>query len=121
MIKLHYSPSSAAMAPHILLQEMGVPFEKVLVDTSAPARIAPRRIASSTRTGSIPTLVDGDLVLYESAAICLHLCDTHPGKPVLRLQLGTARASALLQMADLAHQHDAVNADRLFLHRALDG
>ena len=23
-------------------------------------------------------LVDGDLVLYETAAICLHLVDTHP-------------------------------------------
>ncbi|MEP6773556.1 MAG: glutathione binding-like protein, partial [Polaromonas sp.] len=28
--------------------------------------------------GLIPTLVDGELVLYETAAICLHLCDTHP-------------------------------------------
>ncbi|MCY1548075.1 Glutathione S-transferase GST-4.5 [compost metagenome] len=28
--------------------------------------------------GLIPVLTDGDLVLYETAAICLHLCDTHP-------------------------------------------
>jgi glutathione S-transferase len=28
--------------------------------------------------GLIPVLVDGDLVLYETAAICLHLADTHP-------------------------------------------
>ena len=28
--------------------------------------------------GRIPTLVDGDLVLFESAAICLHLADRHP-------------------------------------------
>ena len=28
--------------------------------------------------GRIPTLIDGDLVLFESAAICLHLADRHP-------------------------------------------
>jgi glutathione S-transferase len=28
--------------------------------------------------GQIPVLVDGDFVLYESAAICLHLADTSP-------------------------------------------
>ncbi len=28
--------------------------------------------------GRVPTLVDGDLVLFESAAICLHLADRHP-------------------------------------------
>src|SRR5205823_7861896 len=28
--------------------------------------------------GTIPTFVDGDLVLTESAAICLYLADRHP-------------------------------------------
>lgn len=65
------------MAPHILLQELGVSFEKVLVDTSTGAHRSEtyRRLNPN---GLIPTLVDGDLVLYETAAICLHLCDTHP-------------------------------------------
>ncbi len=77
MLQLYFSASSAAMAPHILLQELGVPFEKVLTDTSTGAHRseAYRRINPN---GLIPALVDGDLVLYEAAAICLHLCDTHP-------------------------------------------
>ena len=37
MIQRHYSPSSAAMTPHILLAELGLPFKKILVDTSAGA------------------------------------------------------------------------------------
>ena len=78
MIQLHYSPSSAAMAPHILLEELGVPFEKILVNTSTGAhRLDAYRQLNPN--GLVPTLTDGDLVLYESAAICLHLCDTHPG------------------------------------------
>lgn len=77
MIQLHYYPSTASMVPHILLEELGVPYERVLVDrtqdvqkTTAYLRLNPN--------GLIPVLTDGDLVLYETAAICLHLCDTHP-------------------------------------------
>jgi len=33
-------------------------------------------------------LIDGDLVLYEAAAICLHLADTHPEQR-LAPELGT--------------------------------
>ena len=32
MIQLHYYPSTAAMVPHILLEEIGAPYERVLVD-----------------------------------------------------------------------------------------
>ena len=32
MLKLHYYPSTAAMIPHIVLEELGTPFERVLVD-----------------------------------------------------------------------------------------
>jgi glutathione S-transferase len=32
MIRLHYYPSNASFAPHVLLHELGVPFERVLVD-----------------------------------------------------------------------------------------
>lgn len=77
MIQLHYYPSTASMVPHILLEELGVPYERVLVDrtqdvqkTTAYLRLNPN--------GLIPVLTDGELVLYETAAICLHLCDTHP-------------------------------------------
>ena len=78
MIQLHYFPTTAAMAPHILLEELGVPFEKVLVDTSVGAHRS-EAYRKLNPNGLVPTLIDGDLVLYETAAICLHLCDTHPG------------------------------------------
>lgn len=76
MIQLHYYPSTAAMAPHILLEELGVPYERVLVDRAQGAHRSPEYLRLNPN-GLIPVLTDGDLVVYETAAICLHLCDTH--------------------------------------------
>ncbi len=77
MLHLHYYPGTAAMAPHIVLQELGVPFELVLVDRPADAHKSPDYLKLNPN-GLIPVLTDGDLVLYETAAICLYLCDMHP-------------------------------------------
>jgi glutathione S-transferase len=77
MIQLHYYPSTAAMAPHVLLEEIGVPFELVLVDPGQDVHKTQEYLKLNPN-GLIPVLIDGDLVLYESAAICLYLCDSHP-------------------------------------------
>ena len=77
MITLHYYPSNASFAPHVLLREIGVPFELALVDRSQQAHKSPAYLRLNPN-GLIPVLVDGELVLYETAAICLHLADTHP-------------------------------------------
>ena len=76
MLQLHYYPGTAAMTPHILLQEMGVPFELVRVDRLADAHKAPAYLKLNPN-GLIPVLTDGQLVLYETAAIVLYLCDTY--------------------------------------------
>ena len=76
MLQLHYFPANASMIPHILLEELGVPFELKLVDRTVNAHQTPAYLKLNPN-GLIPVLVDGDLVLYEAAAICLHLADTH--------------------------------------------
>jgi glutathione S-transferase len=77
MIRLHYYPGNANLAPHMVLEEVGAAHDLVLVDRAADAHKAPayRRL---NPMGRIPTLQDGDLVLTESAAMCLHLCDRYP-------------------------------------------
>ena len=77
MIELHYHPGNASMAPHMLLEELGLAFELKLVDRANQAHKAPVYLKLNPN-GLIPVMVDGDLVLYETAAICLHLLDTHP-------------------------------------------
>jgi len=77
MITLHYYPGNASFTPHVLLHELGVPFELALVDRTVQAHKSPAYLKLNPN-GLIPVLMDGDLVLFETAAIALHLADTHP-------------------------------------------
>ena len=88
MLALHYCPSNASMVPHILLHELKLPFELKLVDRTKGAHKSPAYLKLNPN-GLIPVLEDGDLVLYETAAVCLHLLDTHP-QAGLAPALGTA-------------------------------
>ena len=88
MITLHYYPGNASLAPHVVLHELGVPFELSLVDRTVNAHKSPEYLKLNPN-GLIPVLVDGNLVLHETAAICLHLADTHPAAQ-LAPPLGTA-------------------------------
>jgi glutathione S-transferase len=85
MRQLHYFPGNASMTPHMLLEELSVPYERVLVDRSTNAHRSPEYLKLNPN----PVLVDGDLVLYETGAIVLHLVDTHADAG-LAPALGTA-------------------------------
>jgi glutathione S-transferase len=77
MITLHYHPGNASFAPHVLLHEIGAPFELQLVRRDRGEHKEPAYLKLNPN-GLIPVLQDGPLVLYETAAICLHLADTQP-------------------------------------------
>ena len=95
MIQLHYYPGNASLIPHLLLEELGVPFELVLVDRAKQAHKSPAYLKLNPN-GLIPVLVEttpaGELVLYETAAICLHLLDTHAASGLAPATGTTARA-----------------------------
>ncbi|WP_372525483.1 glutathione S-transferase family protein [Piscinibacter sp.] len=91
MLQLHHFPGNASMAPHMLLEELGVPYELKLVDRAHNAHKSPQYLKLNPN-GLIPVLVDGELVLYETAAICLHLADTHPGAGLAPALGSAARA-----------------------------
>lgn len=77
MYKLYYYPGNANLAPHMLLEELAVDYELVLVDRDNNAHKSPEYLRLNPN-GRIPVLIDGDVVLYETAAICLYLVDRHP-------------------------------------------
>jgi len=94
MITLYYHPGNASLAPHILLHELGVPFELARVDREHDAHKSPAYLALNPN-GLIPVLQDGDLVIYETVAILMHLADTHPA----------ARLAPPLASAERAHYY----------------
>jgi glutathione S-transferase len=75
--QLFYYPSNASLAPHVLLEEAGADYELVLVDRSKHGQKDPAYLRLNPN-GRIPTLVCGELVLFEAAAICMHIADHHP-------------------------------------------
>lgn len=77
MFQLHYHPSNASFTPHVLLREVGAPFELVFVDRDSGAHKRPEYLKLNPN-GKIPVLVGEGLVLYETAAIAMHLADTYP-------------------------------------------
>ncbi|MBM6594510.1 glutathione S-transferase family protein [Microvirga pudoricolor] len=77
MLSLYYHPGNASLLPHIILREIGADFELRYVDRAKDQQHSEeyRRLNPN---GRIPVLVDGDLVLFETAAIVLHLIDKFP-------------------------------------------
>jgi glutathione S-transferase len=76
MYQLYYFPGNANLAAHMVLEEIGAPHELRLVDRTSGDHKSPDYLRLNPH-GRLPTLVDGDLVLFETAAICLHLIDHH--------------------------------------------
>lgn len=75
--QLYYYPGNANLAPHLLLEEAGCEVELVLVNRSTRAQKSPEYLRLNPN-GRIPTLVCGDLVVFEAAAICVHIAEHHP-------------------------------------------
>lgn len=59
MLQLHYHPGNASMTPHILLEELGVPYELLLVDRKNNAHKSPAYLKLNPN-GLIPVLIDGE-------------------------------------------------------------
>lgn len=78
-MKLYYSPQTRSVRPRWLLEEIGAPYELVTLDMAKGEHKKPEHLKIHPH-GAVPALVDGDLVLIESAAICMYLADKYPEK-----------------------------------------
>lgn len=80
MLKLHGFPMSPNTRRALFaLEEVGAAYELVAVDLMTGAQKAPSYLALNP-TGRVPTLVDGDFVLWESSAILEYLAARYPDK-----------------------------------------
>jgi glutathione S-transferase len=76
MLRLYGTPQTRTFRPLWMLEELGVPYELVKTDfASGDTRTA--EFLRINPNGHVPALVDGDLALFESMAINLHLAERY--------------------------------------------
>jgi len=103
-MKLYYMPGACPLATHITLEWIGKPY-----DTQAVARneLKEPEFLALNPVGSVPVLVDGDLILTQSVAILEYLAELHPEAALLPRDVR--------ERADARRWLSFVNAD---LHKA---
>jgi glutathione S-transferase len=114
MLTLYHSPQSRSIRPRWLLEEIGAPYEVKLIRLEAGDQKSPEYLKLNPN-GTVPTLVDGDLVLWESAAICQYLADKFP-EHGLAPAVGTPQRGTYYQWIHYAMSTLEPPAITIFLH-----
>jgi RNA polymerase-associated protein len=83
----------------LVLAAKGVSYERVVVDPARP----PEDLIDLNPYGSVPTLVDRDLTLYDTSIVCEYLDERYPHPPLMPIDpLSRAR----LRLAASRIEHD---------------
>jgi len=77
LFKLFFAPNTCALASHILLEEVGAPYEAVRVDFQTGGQRAPAYLAINPK-GRVPSLVTDRGILTETPAILLYVAQSFP-------------------------------------------
>lgn len=78
-MKHYYNPMSRAVTTDWMLKELGIEHQQITIDlTSNTAEL--QQLRDINPMGKLPTLVDGETVVTEVAAICAYLADKYPEK-----------------------------------------
>jgi glutathione S-transferase len=78
MIKLYWMPKTRAMRALWMLEEAGVPFERVYIDIRDEKSKADAAFRAASPLGKVPALVDGVVRINDSGAICAYIADAYP-------------------------------------------
>ena len=97
-MRLFYSPNACSMAIHIILEEIGKPYELALVNFAQAAQYKPEYLAVNPKS-KVPALQrDDGSVLTELPAIAWYLAKTNPQAKLLPDDIeGEARVLELLE------------------------
>ena len=110
MIKFYYHPSPNPATVALFLEESGLPYELMPVDTRKGEQFKPAFLAINPN-GKTPAIVDGDVTVFDSNAILLYLAEM-TGKflpdatPALRGELLRGHRIALHDHVERGFQPD---------------
>lgn len=88
-MRLYHIPSTRSTRPRWLLEEMNISYELVYVTREI---LVDPEYKILHPHGKVPLLVDGEVKIYESAAICTYLADKYPEKNMAPAPQSNARA-----------------------------
>jgi len=80
MLKLYGGARSRASIVQWYLEELGIPYEFILLDLQAGEHRQPAYLAINP-IGKVPAIVDGDFQLWESGAILFYLAQKYGNMP----------------------------------------
>jgi len=109
MITLYYAKGTAALAPHILLEDANADYKAQLVDFSKQEQQSPEYLATNPK-GRVPTLETPQGLLTETPAILAYIAQTHSNAnlaPTDPFEFATAQAFNIYLAATVhvAHAH----------------
>ncbi|HEY7726247.1 MAG TPA: glutathione S-transferase family protein [Anaeromyxobacteraceae bacterium] len=81
-MRLYYVPRTRASRPRWALEELGVPYELVRLDAAKKETRTSEHLARHP-LGHVPYLEDGEVGMFESAAMCLWLAERFPEKGLI--------------------------------------
>lgn len=82
-MKLYFAPMTCSLSPHIVLRELGLPFELIRVNNKTKATADGHDFRDINPKGYVAALVlENGEVLTEGPAIVQYLADQVPGNPL---------------------------------------
>lgn len=82
-MRLYWAPRTRAARAVWMLEELGVPYERVRIRLDDPDSRSDPRFRAASPLGKVPALEDGEAKVADSAAICLYLADRFPEKGLM--------------------------------------
>ncbi|MBJ9952422.1 MULTISPECIES: glutathione S-transferase family protein [unclassified Acinetobacter] len=111
-LKLYSNAQSRGLVVEWLLIELGAEFEKI--ELAFHTEMKSESYLKINPFGKVPTLVDGDVVIYEMAAICAYLADKFFDQGLAPALDDPKRGLYFRWLFFAAGPWDAANTDRAF-------
>jgi glutathione S-transferase len=79
-MKLYWNPQTRSVRLLWMLEELGVPYDRVRIDIRDETSKANPAFRAASPMGKVPALEDGSVRMWDSGAMCAYLADQYPAQ-----------------------------------------
>jgi len=79
-MKLYWCPKTRSVRLLWMLEELGVPYDRVRIDIRDETSKANPAFLAASPMGKVPALEDGSVRMWDSGAMCAYLADQYPAQ-----------------------------------------